>query len=1699
MREYERRIYEHKKRLPRIREQITAALILFIVSSLMLTVVTFSWLTLSTAPEVSNTALTISSNGSLEIALARDILRDEQGNPVLDSNGSVIPLAPGASGVGDSSLELSNRNTTWGNLVNLSDSIYGLENIVLRPATLNHSQLLTQPLLAAKYSSDGRIEELRSEFAYTQWNNELRTFQSSDLKGVKAISSVKYDTVEYDNPLLGAYDQQINKITATLVEANKALKNLSSHDSMRAIDGIMSTYMNGTLRQNVDAELCTSADIGNFYTMMVAVDNGPMTIIGNAFMQVIELYQLDTYGVKNSTEPGYDRFTDLDMFCATINDYISDMNDYRANIKDADGNPTPKDPIVLADDFPDLVIYLSDRAKLKQYINELEAYLNSNTPWKNIKHIVNYVVDIDSCLIIARGETEGYTVSQLTGNLGAHYQKLLNMIQKTSDDANSKPSRAIVTNGLMKRLDLMLYSGTTGFATNACITIDGDALKARIDKSSMSFVNDLGLVDKVLNKDNQTGKSYGYGGAIITTNAIESNKTASGEQSTLGTAYANAARAREIVGAKAVVKTFIAQDTYGLSIDFWVRTNSLDSFLTLEGRVVYDYIDVTRKVTAYDSNGEASILDNVQIYTVIVKTHIDTNGEISETTQEQEVFQVNGTWYLASNGLEIGKTITEALDDGTQRAVTRTLEGTPEKKQDRIPVDYTSSNRIWTEEELGGMSESQFRTTQGAGSCYTYYADPAEKMQINQILSALKIAFIGADGQVLANARLATEFCFSEYGKHTVPIVLDNSSIDTGMLDANGDVLRAIMQLEKNKATLITAIIYLEGNEVTNDKVLSFSNIEGNFNIQFGCTQSLDSIKNEELMGEEIVVSATVTNENGVANPNIDYFDGMNETGYKTVVTLTIDGATPSSVHAYFLRRISTTQGAKQEKITFTRKAGSTNEWIAEVNFYSPGEYIIRSVIVDGIERDLNVAEGAAPPSVTINGFSCYNFHGSNGQSYIYRTAENSVSETFYVNISAGDGLIPNKVEAFFQSEDGKSVTVRLTDPDRDTQYAGSATFSSSGIYTCKYLIIDGDYYELPTEIQREIYTGMQVSVWLVQADGDTFAEEEELQFTSGGYQYIHKGHTHNFNVQMRIYDSEGTAIEGLTNVSIYYSRDTYATLKWDPTIKYYTGPLNPISNSGYLRFEYAEVGFETISRAKNAMYIRAVPSDPVSYIGVNAIPEQVITISDYIDPSNPPARNVALQFSNASSATIFGKFSRTTSSGTTYYIIPAKSDTTVVTSYDGYYFELPDEDGVWLLEEIKMSGVYDSVTQTFFMTEDNGVLESLFPSNTDQVVKYIILPKDGEEAPNAWEEATEYYVVSPENENEWNSTIVLKTMHHVNALEDCKDHWFMQAYDVTNEISFLHEFNGVPGVTISYENVKLEYFVKSDGTISWDSIADSDTITLNDKKDAATINGSLTSNGSNKYAENTSLYLPGDYTVVWSYTLTVNGKTYTVEKTVPFTLSYKLPTVTISAIMPLGTYSYDNQDGEIRDYESGGCNDKTYDLNDAHIHANDGKGATSEIKNNEAIVYFRCYHDGEDEWKDTYKFHQYAENSSGKGAPTVTLKLADINGDYFDSARLTFAKESTSGDSTVHLYKSFDTESKNQQSYYEWTGEGEQTMFVGFMHYDNSIEGILGIGGQDDNTKTSAGTLKANTLVIDCQYGTFSITINPITIKNPN
>lgn len=144
-----------------LKSKLMAAVSMLLVSAIMVSVTTYAWFILSTAPEVKGMSTTVGSNGALEMALVDyETSAGKDLNAVLNS----IPTAVGSS---SAKVSLKEANKTWGNLVDLSDIAYGLDSIgAMYPARLNWTDANNKAvdgrnlLKYAQYGTDGRVAEL---------------------------------------------------------------------------------------------------------------------------------------------------------------------------------------------------------------------------------------------------------------------------------------------------------------------------------------------------------------------------------------------------------------------------------------------------------------------------------------------------------------------------------------------------------------------------------------------------------------------------------------------------------------------------------------------------------------------------------------------------------------------------------------------------------------------------------------------------------------------------------------------------------------------------------------------------------------------------------------------------------------------------------------------------------------------------------------------------------------------------------------------------------------------------------------------------------------------------------------------------------------------------------------------------------------------------------------------------------------------------------------------------------------------------------------------------------------------------------------------------------------------------------------------------------------------------------------------------
>ena len=222
---------KHKKATTK---KMYAAISLLLITVVLISATTYAWIVMSSAPEVTGVDTLIGSNGNLEIALNVNDLTERNLNG-LES----LPIG----------LEsFYERNPYWGNLIDLSDRRYGIQEIELKPAMLNMVDQaenllnLDAPIQIAGYDADGRIVGMDTTDAMASYNYLDEQFTMVTNYGVRASGeqddSAMLQTGTPNQPVGNAYAFCVDLLLRTNVSGANLLLQTDPIDRNNHDDGI---------------------------------------------------------------------------------------------------------------------------------------------------------------------------------------------------------------------------------------------------------------------------------------------------------------------------------------------------------------------------------------------------------------------------------------------------------------------------------------------------------------------------------------------------------------------------------------------------------------------------------------------------------------------------------------------------------------------------------------------------------------------------------------------------------------------------------------------------------------------------------------------------------------------------------------------------------------------------------------------------------------------------------------------------------------------------------------------------------------------------------------------------------------------------------------------------------------------------------------------------------------------------------------------------------------------------------------------------------------------------------------------------------------------------------------------------------------------------------------------------------------------
>ena len=608
--ETKRRIKFYTEALPGMKKRTFAALMLLLIAMIVAVVATYAWVTLSYAPEVQNITTTFAANGALEIALAKE-------------DGSMPDEFDIDESVGIST-DITVKNLIWGNLVNLSDPRYGIEDLALRPAKLNTSALLTNPLEGATYGSDGRVKSMNSDFAFARYNGEGDFLTSNNTFGVRAIASY---TATISDATQAAQKEKINDITAAHTAVNQAW------DKVPGTFGAMGTMISKYAQDKLDD---TNTNLAPYIANMIPLYEAVITAMETQKDAYVALANFQNFMyAQNNPE--------LVTYNPTTWEEIA-ANSAQYNVASATGISSNKivSLVGLTQFIKDYNTMVSDLGYLNTYNSN---YKNNGTAYywgsggvsgHQLNNIVANLIDYSTMTIDLKGDGNEVKVTALSGDNASDLMA-----------ASGQYRNVFTYNGIAIRFEQM--------AVDEDYRLNGRAeCKIKVTKILTITVN---------------GKAY--------------TKAKGACSFALQKAFLEG-------GLTLAANDSGADDTYGLAVDLWLRSNTEETCLTLQGATVTDEdgiimaydgvnriwgstgeISLTRESTTqgggscyvYYADTPEDMLRSLDLLESMRVAFVDSAGNLLATA---EMDTVN---YYAVNGRI---TVPLVLDTGSQKYVTYT-------------------------------------------------------------------------------------------------------------------------------------------------------------------------------------------------------------------------------------------------------------------------------------------------------------------------------------------------------------------------------------------------------------------------------------------------------------------------------------------------------------------------------------------------------------------------------------------------------------------------------------------------------------------------------------------------------------------------------------------------------------------------------------------------------------------------------------------------------------------------------------------------------------------------------------------------------------------------------------------------------------------------------------------------------------------
>lgn len=1066
--ETRQRIESYQELLPNMKEKVAAALIMLVLALSVAVTATYAWITISRSPEVSSIATTMAANGNLEIALS-----NEKGS---------LPEEFDIDEGKTSTLDINGSNLQWGNLINLSDSdYYGISNLALRPAALNEENLLTNPLKGAAYGADGRVTTMDSQYTFAKWSKIDKLFKADTTYGVRAIASYKLKQTESSNT---DFENRYNEVVTAFSKVSAAYKG-DPNDAgfMGTISGlgtIMSTYLQAKLNDRgvgtgstLYLDKTGLQDIQNAYQALFHVMELHMDAL-------VKLANLQQYMYANQYEVVYDLITAQDL--------LNNPRKYDS-MRTGAGNPTSP----------------AENIMLKGLINVVTKENGKQVDQGFIADYKQAQADLAQIeKLITKSETEQIEAREIDGivnNLSApsdakiddrpvsEWMKMVeNIVENAPEFMKLKSGDHTVQlcEGILKRVEQ--------YAVNDSARLK----KSKYDSSNSARIT-AHAAYSIINVDiDMTGHVYTDATGLKTSSSDSSIDTAS---------YQGGER--------------VAEDTYGMAMDFWVRTNAEETCLTLEGALVTN--SATGEILRYDGVN--------RIWGSTGNTNLTTDS----TTQGGGSCYI----YYADTADDVARSldllahmkVAFVNDSGAllAEAAMATGEGQYYAQNGRITVplvltrsscSYTYKNSKQEDEQALAIQELTMDNPQRITAII--YLD-GEGLDNTMVLSAAEI-----QGQL--NIQFGSSVNLRTSGDKTletavrrVTATLDNSSFNYAT-DHENMTTNVTLTIDGKTPENVTAFFVraLNSTQGSREETFEFTKkyttgettitewkgeykftAPGTYYLRYVQLDGVDYALSEPL---KVEISGIDIRSVTWDHSDSEYTVYSNDSNYKQWIQVEIgagDGIEPQKVTAVFRRTLD------QISVRVATTKNVEGKWVGTAGFIGSGEYILSEIEIDGFpyqvrsehQKTLDLYLGLKATLVHESG-PLEEKYDNDVKSYtrkLYFTITDNMATKLSPTLDENGKPVANHplTNAKLVYSDGTNVgkhTVNATWDKDAGVFRSELTLTKPGIYRFQHIIINNN--ELTRATSAPVYTLYNPEPPVYDAtSADSYAVKDGIQF----------------------------------------------------------------------------------------------------------------------------------------------------------------------------------------------------------------------------------------------------------------------------------------------------------------------------------------------------------------------------------------------------------------------------------------------------------------------------------------------------------------------------------------------------------------------------------------------------------------------------